>query len=65
MTPDGVSNWMLSAVLPAIEGRPEELSGLSTWLLPSVEDMLAEEEDDKGSRRLSNPINDYDSKVCL
>jgi hypothetical protein len=64
MTPDGVSNWMLSVVLPAMEGRPEELTDLWAWLLPSVEDMMAED-DDKGSCRLSKSINDYDGKVSL
>ena len=64
MTPDGVSNWMLSVVLPAIEGRPEELSDLWTWL-SSVEDMMEDEDDDKDSRRLSESINDYDGKVCF
>jgi len=55
---------MLSVVLPAIEGRPEELSGLWAWL-PSVEDMMEYENDDKDLGRSSKSINDYDSKVCL
>ncbi|KAH4291725.1 hypothetical protein HBI81_173450 [Parastagonospora nodorum] len=45
-----------------MEGRPEELTDLWAWLLPSVEDMMTEEYDDKGSCRLSKSINDYDGK---
>jgi hypothetical protein len=36
---------MLSAVLPFIDGRPEEVSDLWAWLLPSWEDILEEVDD--------------------